>query len=83
MCGGALLVGTNVRYVVSIDVRAAYDVMETTREEIEEDHAAEMKRLLARTEGMTEEELQDSVHRAFRFDLCPRCQKEYLKKPLP
>lgn len=82
-CGAALLVGTNVRYVVSIDVRAAYDPMELTPDDIAEDHENEIRKLLRRIEGMTEDELQDSVHRAFKFDLCPVCQKTYIRKPLP
>lgn len=82
-CGAALLVGSDVRYVVSIDVRAAWDVMETTREEMERDHTEELRALLKKLEGMDAAEAARQVHCAFRFDLCPRCQREYVKAPLP
>lgn len=82
-CGAALLVGTNVRYVVAIDVRAAWDPPEWTADDLQQDHAAEIRRILQKIEGASEQELQDQVHRAFKFDLCPPCQKTYLKRPLP
>lgn len=81
-CGAPLLVGTSVRYVVSIDVRAAHDVMEVSREELEEDHREELKRLLAKLEGVSAEEAQKQVHCAFKFDLCPACQAIYVRSPL-
>jgi len=82
-CGAALLVGSDVRYVVTIDVRAAWDPLEMTREELAQDHAAEIRKLLLRIEGMTEEELMRQVHCSFRFDLCPACQRIYTAAPLP
>jgi hypothetical protein len=33
-------------------------------------------------ERMDPEKAQDSVYRSFHFELCPACQKEYLKDPL-
>ncbi|KAF0245336.1 MAG: hypothetical protein FD180_1741 [Planctomycetota bacterium] len=81
-CGTALLVGANVRYVVAIDVRAAYDVMEVSRSELEADHREEMRALLKKLEGLGAEEAQRQVHCAFRFDLCPACQRNYVNAPL-
>jgi hypothetical protein len=31
---------------------------------------------------MSPEEAQDQVYREFSFDLCPECQREYLRHPL-
>jgi hypothetical protein len=31
---------------------------------------------------MSPEEAQDQVYREFSFDLCPACQREYLRHPL-
>ena len=28
------------------------------------------------------EELEDSVHKAFKYDLCPACQRAYILNPL-
>lgn len=83
MCGGALLVDSEVRYEVKIEVKAAYDPLEITREDVERDLQAEIQRLLTQLQGMTPQEAQDQVYRVFRFDLCPPCQKIYLQRPIP
>lgn len=82
MCGGALLVDSEVRYEVRIEVKAAYDPMEITREDLKRDFKAEMQRLLERMAGMTKEEAEASVYKTFTFDLCPPCQKVYVRTPI-
>jgi len=75
-CGKGLLLEENVRYVVKLEVFAAYDTMELTRREIAEtDHAAEIQRLITQLSDVDPNELQDQVHRRYRFDLCPPCQR--------
>ena len=81
-CGATLLIGEDVRYVLEIEGFAAYDPMEITRQDLERDLEAEMKSLLDSMSGLSAEEAQDQVHRAFRFDLCPRCWKRYIRDPL-
>ena len=81
-CGEGLLLEADVRYVVEIQVYAAYDPLEITREDLARDQRSEMERLIERMREMDPQELQDGVHRKFRFDLCPRCQKAYLRGPL-
>lgn len=81
-CGKSLLVEEDVRYEVRIDVRAAYDPMEITREDLDRDLDAERRKLIERMKDLSAEEAMDQVHRAFKFDLCPPCQRRYLKKPL-
>jgi hypothetical protein len=83
MCGGALLVNSDVRYEVTIEVKAAYDPLELTRKDLERDFQAEMRRLLEQMHGMTPEEAQNQVYRVLKFDLCPPCQKVYLERPMP
>lgn len=82
VCGKALLVDQPVRYEVRIEVYAAYDPLELTPDDLTRDHRAAIRRLLARMEAMDPQELEDSVHKAFRFDLCPACQRRYLRDPL-
>lgn len=82
-CGKRLLVQEDVRYEVRIEVRAAYDPLEVTAEDIARDHEAEIRRLLEQMKDMGEDEAMDQVYRRFRFDLCPPCQREYLRNPLP
>jgi hypothetical protein len=81
-CGEPLLVRSDVRYEVKIEVKCAYDPMEITDEDLAQDHAAQMKKVLQQMEGLSEEEAQNQVYRVFKFDLCPRCQKDYIKNPL-
>jgi hypothetical protein len=82
LCGAALLVETEVRYEVKIEVKCAYDPLEITDEDLRMNHEAEMKRLLGQMEGMSPQELEEQVYKAFRFDLCPRCQRAYIRDPL-
>lgn len=82
LCGKPLLVDEDVRYVLKVEVLAAYDPLELTREDLEKDHLAEMRKLVERMEGMDQQALEDQVFANFRFDLCPPCQKRYIQDPL-
>ena len=82
MCGKPLLVDEDTRYVVKIEVFAAYDVMELSEDDLEHDHLEEISDLVEEMEGMDPEELEEGVYKAFRYDLCPSCQKLYLRDPL-
>jgi hypothetical protein len=81
-CDAPLLVESDVRYEVKIEVKAAYDPLEITEDDLAKDHLAEMAKIIARLRDVTEAEAMDEVYRTFRFDLCMPCQKRYLKKPI-
>jgi hypothetical protein len=82
-CGRSLLVDEDVRYEVKIEVWAAYDPMEISREALEgRDLDDEIQRLVAACENRTADELEAEVHKAFRFDLCLRCQRQFVRDPL-
>ncbi|MFQ5653735.1 MAG: hypothetical protein ACE5GW_03270 [Planctomycetota bacterium] len=82
-CGKGLLIDEDVRYEVTIEVKAAYDPMEITAGDLARDHEAEMEALIARLEGMSAKEAEDQVYRKLRFDLCLPCQRTYLRAPIP
>ena len=82
LCDKTLLIEENVRYVVDIQVYAAYDPLELTAADLEKDWNAELRALVKRMETMNADEAQDSIYRHFRFHLCPACQKKYIKDPL-
>jgi len=82
LCGKTLLADEDTRYVVKVEVYAAYDPMEITGEDLREDRADEVEDLLERMESMDAEELEDQVYKSFRFDLCPGYQAAFLKDPL-
>ena len=82
-CDKGLLIDEPVRYQVLIRVQAAYDPMEITAEDLDRDLAAEMKATLEKLRTISPDAAQDEVFRELRFDLCMKCQKEYLRTPLP
>lgn len=77
-CGETLLLDSSVRYLAKIDVRAAYDPMEITSSDISLDLNAEIARLLEQVQGLSTEQLEDSVHYHAEMDLCPHCQRALL-----
>jgi hypothetical protein len=83
LCGQELLARSEVRYEVRIEVKAAYDPLNITGEDLAKDLRAEIARLLRQLEKISEEEAQNEVYRQFEFDLCAACQKRYVKEPLP
>ena len=82
LCGKPLLVDEDVRYIVKIEVFAAYDPMELTSDDLRPDRTKEISQLARRMADMDPEELEAQVYKNFQFDLCPKCQKLYLKDPL-
>lgn len=83
-CGRSLLVHEEVRYEVTIRVQSAYDPLELDLDAIASaDVSAELDRLKAAVGNKTAEELEAEVWKELRFDLCGRCQREFLKDPLP
>ncbi|HKQ48005.1 MAG TPA: hypothetical protein VJZ71_08055 [Phycisphaerae bacterium] len=73
--------GSN-HYIVKIEAFAAAGRLEFTREDLEKDHEAEMRKLLAQAERRSPDELEDQVYRSFRYDLCPACHHRFLKNPM-
>lgn len=83
MCGKTLIPGKHIRYEVKIEIKAAYDPLDITKEHLEKDIAADIKRLLEKMKNMDPAELHDGVYKVLRYDLCRSCQKHFLKHPVP
>jgi hypothetical protein len=81
-CGRELPKDSALRYEVIIEVKAAYDPMNLTNEDLGRDFQAEIAKVLQQLEGLSMAEAQNQVYRRFDFDLCPGCQREYLRQPL-
>ena len=81
-CSANLLVDSDVRYLVKIEVYAAYDPLELSAGDMARDVQGEMAALLESMKTMDPKELEDQVYRQFTFDLCPQCQKAFLSDPL-
>ncbi len=82
ICGKALLIDEDVRYLLRIEVFAAYDPLELTKEDLQKATREEIGRLIEKMRDMSPEELEDSVYKKFAFQLCPVCQRRYIKDPL-
>jgi len=80
-CGREMKRG-DLRYKVAIDVRAAYDTLEIGLADLVRDHRAELLELLARTEEKNASDIEATVYKHFKLDLCPRCQRAYIHNPL-
>jgi hypothetical protein len=80
-CGGGLLLDAPVRYEVRIEVKSAYDPLELTDEDLDKAEE-ELKKVLEQLKDYSAQKAQDEVYRAFAFDLCATCQREFLAAPL-
>jgi len=72
----------DLRYRVAIDVRAAYDELVVGLSDLVRDHRADLEDLIEKLKGKGTQEIEESVYKNFKLDLCPKCQRAYLKDPL-
>jgi len=80
-CGKKLMRG-DLRYTVKIDVRAAYDTMEVSLLDLVRDQKEEIRQLIEALEKQDAKEVEESVYKFIQLDLCPSCQKAYIRQPL-
>ena len=78
-CGRIVLSGDTL-FQIRIDIYAKGGPLEIEPEDLEKDHIAEMKALIAKMEQMDVQELTDEVWESYRFDLCAKCRKAFHKK---
>src|SRR6516225_5161952 len=83
LCGHELLGRSEIRYEVKIEVKAAYDPLNFTEDDLAQNVRTEIAKLIQQLEGISEDEAQNEVYRQFKFDLCAACQKKYVREPLP
>jgi hypothetical protein len=72
----------DLRYVVKIEISAAFDPISPEEEESDRDHLEEIQDILQRLEDGQCEEISEDVFQQLRFDLCPECRKRFAKNPL-
>lgn len=81
-CGLDLARDGSNHYILKIEAFAAAGRLEFTKEDLERDHQAEIRRLIADLEKKHPDDIEDQVYRALRFDLCPTCHHRFLAGPL-
>jgi hypothetical protein len=72
----------DLRYVVKVEVYAAFDPSAVDNDDEDRDHLEEIQDILERLEDSTSNEIGDDVYQQLRFDLCPECRKKFMKNPL-
>jgi hypothetical protein len=72
----------DLRYVVKIEIYAAFDPAAASGEDDDRDHLEEIQDVLERLEDSDCSDVGDDVYQQLRFDLCPECRKKFVKNPL-
>jgi hypothetical protein len=73
--------GSN-HFILRIEAFAAAGRLEFSEEDLQRDHEAEIRRMLAELEKQSPDQIEDQVYRKLRFDLCPACHRKFLANPL-
>lgn len=81
LCGRDLDAHDDLRYVVKMEVYAAFDAA-CDEEEDDRDHLQEVQDILERMDDADDQQIGEDVYKQLRFDLCPACRKRFLKSPL-
>lgn len=82
LCGKEICPGVDHRYVVKMECYAAHDPAEITEADLDEDHMEAVSQLLQDMEDNLEDSELTPSFKKFRFDLCPECQKKFVRDPL-
>jgi len=82
LCGVDLARDGSNHFIVKIEAYAAAGQLEFTEADTRVDSKSEIRRTLAELEKKSPDDIEDSVYRSFRYDLCPACHKRYLASPL-
>lgn len=83
LCGRELTLGEDHRFVVKMEVFAAHDPTEITEADLDEDHMEQLSELLRELEdNPNHQAVLEPTRRSFRYDLCPQCQKKFVRDPL-
>jgi hypothetical protein len=72
----------DIRYVVKIEISAAFDPAVADEEDDDRDHLQEIQDLLDQLEQSQGDRIGEDVHQELHFDLCPECRRRFSKNPL-
>ena len=72
----------DLRYVVKVEVYAAFGPGGVNGDDEDRDHLEEIQDILERMEDAPGNEIGDEVYQQLRFDLCPECRKKFIHNPL-
>jgi hypothetical protein len=72
----------DLRYVVKMEVYAAFDPAATDDDADDSDHLEEIQDILERIEDASDDQIGEDVYQQMRFDLCSECRRKFIKNPL-
>lgn len=81
MCGSRIE-RDKLRYVLKMNVFAAYDTLEISPADLARDYEEEIRKLVEKMKEMDPKQLEEDVSKQFRFDLCRACHQKFLKDPV-
>ncbi len=82
LCKRELNPEEDLRYVVKMEVYAAFDPTVAEAEDDDRDHLQEIQDILERLDDADSDQIGDDVYQQLRFDLCPQCRKKFIQDPL-
>jgi len=82
MCKRPMDPENDLRYVVKLEVYAAFDPLSVDDAEDDRDCLQDLHDILERVDDAADETIGDDVYQQLRFDVCPECRQKLLKNPL-
>ncbi len=79
LCGSQL---DERRFVVQLEAYPAFDPDQLSPSDLDEDHLEQVALQLASTDAADTADAESCETKKFRFDLCPRCHRRFLRDPL-
>ena len=79
LCGQQL---EDQRFVVKLEVFAAFDPDQIEEQDLDEDNLQEVAKIIQEMETTGESDIDDCGTKKYRFDLCERCQTRFTRDPL-
>ena len=61
---------------MKVEIFAAADPIEISREDLTKDHKEEIRKLVGQLEGMDPKDVEDQVYVKFEYDLCQSCRNK-------
>lgn len=78
LCGKDLRRERDLRYEVKVEIKAAYDPLRISAEDLETDFRTEIGKLLRQLEGLSADDAQDQIYRVYQFNLCSACRPKFV-----
>ena len=72
----------DLRYVVKLEVYAAFDPLKIDDADDDRDSLQDLNEILEHIDDVSSPEVGVDVYQQMRFDLCPECRKKFVKNPL-